>query len=278
MFDILICFIVCVVGGGIAAAIVGRYVHHPLFKASDGVEDYVLEHEYKYLDELETLDRETPLSAAALKALADCTVEECTPCGRVVMTYNHDLDRFEYWSEQSHIPYKTLDTVARKFCLDNNCRSIYVDMYEELYLDALRRVTLEKATSEGSDDLDALYGSDATDIFEPDDEEHEPLLTRSHGCDLSDYATKRKCEDSDDNEPKKKNKTDGIFATFKDYNAPVKTIAPKENDEPKIKNTFMRRGTYNDWSAKNAIEPARRRHSNLSYRNYSRSIEMRPLQ
>ena len=89
MIDVFFCLLVCAIGGSIAAVIVSKYVHQPLFKASDGIEMYVLEHEYKYLDELEALDRDTPLSPTALKALADHTVEERTPCGRIVMTYNH---------------------------------------------------------------------------------------------------------------------------------------------------------------------------------------------
>ena len=296
MLDVFVCLLVCAIGGGIAAVIVSKYVHQPLFKASNGIEMYELEHEYKYLDELEALDRDTPLSPAALKALADRTVEERTPCGRIVMTYNHEDERFEYWSEQSHIPYKTLDTVARKFCVDNDCRPIYIDVYEQLYLDCS---TMEKATSEGSssDDTNALYGKDAdgaegaekdAEIFEPEeDEELQPLLSRSDGCNLSDYTPeepKRKCSDElDEPEPKKK-RTGGVFAAFKDYNAPVKTLCASEEPEHKTKNSFMRRGTYHDWTAldierekkakRNASpQRGRSRHRRLSYRDYMARLQ-----
>lgn len=294
MLDIIVCLLVCAIGGSIAAVIVSKYVHQPLFKASDGIEMYELEHEYKYLDELEALDRDTPLSPASLKALADCTVEERTPCGRIVMTYNHADERFEYWSEQSHIPYKTLDTVARKFCVDNDCRAIYIDVYEQLYL---VNNTMEKATSEGSssDDTNALYGKDTEEgaedaedtedagIFDPeDDEELQPLLSRSDGCNLSDYSAeepKRKCGgELNEPEPKKK-KTGGVFAAFKDYNAPVKALRASEEPDHKTKNSFMRRGTYHDWTAYDmereerakreaSPERGRSRHRRLSYRDY----------
>ena len=315
MLDVFVCLLVCAVGGGIAAIIVSKYVHQPLFKASEGIEMYELEYEYKYLDELETLDRDTPLSPAALKALADRTVEERTPCGRIVMTYNHEDERFEYWSEQSHIPYKTLDTVARKFCVDNDCRAIYIDVYEQLYLDCS---TMEKATSEGSssDDTNALYGKDAegadcaegaddyaegaegaeegaddcaegaeedAKIFEPEeDEELQPLLSRSDGCNLSDYSAeepKRKYTDELDKPEPKKKRTGGVFAAFKDYNAPVKALCASEEPEHKTKNSFMRRGTYYDWTAydmereekaKREASPqrGRSRHRRISYRDY----------
>ena len=37
------------------------------------------------------------------------------------------------WVNSKDIPHKILETVARKYCIENNCKQIYVDMYKEMY-------------------------------------------------------------------------------------------------------------------------------------------------
>ena len=133
MFETLITLFVFLVGGALASYFVSKHVHAPMRAASAGEEDFVLDHEFTYLDELEGLERR-PLDKAARIALGKrYAVDEDTPCGRVAMTYAHEDGRFEYWSERNHIPYKTLDAVARKFCVENDCKALHVDMYEALY-------------------------------------------------------------------------------------------------------------------------------------------------
>ena len=117
---------ILVLGGAVASYIVARFVHQPLKAASAGREDFVLDHEFRYYDELESLESR-PLDKAELIALRKRVALDDTPCGRVAMTYQHEDGRFEYWSERNHIPYKTLDTVARKFCVENDCRAVYLD-------------------------------------------------------------------------------------------------------------------------------------------------------
>ena len=61
--------------------------------------------------------------------LNNCFVMEKTPLGNVLMIYKDDT--FEYYSDNA-IPYRYLETVARKYIKLFNCRQIYVDMEEEL--------------------------------------------------------------------------------------------------------------------------------------------------
>ena len=58
-------------------------------------------------------------------------VIEHTPLGNVLMFYNHDKLAFEYYSDLT-IPYRYLETVARKYVLTFNYRPLYIDMQEEL--------------------------------------------------------------------------------------------------------------------------------------------------
>jgi len=64
-----------------------------------------------------------------LEKLNNCFVMEKTPLGNVLMIYKGDS--FEYYSDNA-IPYRYLETVARKYIKLFNCRPIYVDMEEEL--------------------------------------------------------------------------------------------------------------------------------------------------
>ena len=58
-------------------------------------------------------------------------VIEHTPLGNVLMFYNHGKLAFEYYSDLT-IPYRYLETVARKYVLTFNYRPLYIDMEEEL--------------------------------------------------------------------------------------------------------------------------------------------------
>jgi len=58
-------------------------------------------------------------------------VIEHTPLGNVLMFYNHDKLAFEYYSDLT-IPYRYLETVARKYVVTYNYRPLYIDMEDEL--------------------------------------------------------------------------------------------------------------------------------------------------
>ena len=69
-------------------------------------------------------------------------VEEETPDGVVIMKYNNDLERFEYWADKS-IKYKYLETVARKYVILFDCREKYINMFKEL-LESMNKLKEEK--------------------------------------------------------------------------------------------------------------------------------------
>lgn len=77
------------------------------------------------------------------KHLEHCFVMECTPVGNVVMCYNLEHLKFVYYSDTS-VPYRFLQTVARKFVMQFCCRPLYLDMDEEVRLLAERYAACKK--------------------------------------------------------------------------------------------------------------------------------------
>lgn len=63
---------------------------------------------------------------------------ESTPNGTVFMRYDKDNNGFDYWCNDNQIEYKYLETVARKYVIDNKCLNIYVD-YKEEYIQGLNK-------------------------------------------------------------------------------------------------------------------------------------------
>jgi hypothetical protein len=86
---------------------------------------------FNKLSEMETRD----LNQTEIENLRLKTVESESPYGKIIMTYNNDTDSFWWYSEaQQHscyIPYKILDTIARRFAITHNCKQICVNYKEE---------------------------------------------------------------------------------------------------------------------------------------------------
>jgi hypothetical protein len=59
------------------------------------------------------------------------TITETTPRGDVLMYYSSKLNSFVYHSKTKEIPYKYLETVARKYVIEYNCKKLYIDIRKE---------------------------------------------------------------------------------------------------------------------------------------------------
>ena len=82
------------------------------------------------------------LTLPDLEELHSKVVEEDTPYGKVIMTYNHISEAFWWYSPSSSsdsILYKTLDTVARVFAITHDCKKICIN-YKEEFLKEKKRV------------------------------------------------------------------------------------------------------------------------------------------
>ena len=56
---------------------------------------------------------------------------EFTPLGNVYMRYNNFKKSFEYFSNNT-IPYRYLETICRKYVMTFRCKSLFIDLEEEL--------------------------------------------------------------------------------------------------------------------------------------------------
>jgi hypothetical protein len=65
------------------------------------------------------------------KNLVNNYVMEYTPLGNIIMRYNPDRESFEYYADNT-IPYRFLEVVGRKYVITFNCKSIFVNMEDEL--------------------------------------------------------------------------------------------------------------------------------------------------
>jgi len=73
-------------------------------------------------------------------------VLEYTPLGNVYMRYNPDDETFEYFSD-STLPYRYLETVARKYVITFYCKPIYVDIEDELKKSVEKQLTINMGNS-----------------------------------------------------------------------------------------------------------------------------------
>ena len=142
-----------------------------------------------------------------LEKLKNCSVMEYTPLGNVLMMYDKERETFKYYSDNI-IPYRYLETVARKYVKQFNCRPIFVDVEEELKLAEQKWKREEEKKEESNKKQEANKKQDK--------EENKNLE-----------------EQNKDVESTKKN----VFAKFKSYNkeagsGKVNTAPPPKNSIP----------------------------------------------
>jgi len=113
-------------------------------------------------EEEEEEDNELYEENEDLVSLKDNFIEEKSPRGIIYMAYDNSIDLYIYYSKTKDVPYKYLETVARKYVIDNKCLNIYVD-YKEEYIQGLnkykqrlqeRKEFLEKKKEEQKEDED----------------------------------------------------------------------------------------------------------------------------
>lgn len=91
-----------------------------------------IKYEDKYKKEYITLEPRQ-LSTNEKENLKNNFVMETTPLGNVIFYYNNDKNGFVYYSD-STIPYRFLETVARKYIITFQCKDvgIYTDETDEI--------------------------------------------------------------------------------------------------------------------------------------------------
>ena len=87
-------------------------------------------YENEMFEEYDNLESRV-LTEEYVKDLSLNTIMETTPRGDVLTYYDSELDSFVYYSKTKEIPYKYLETVARKYVIKYDCKQIYIDIRKE---------------------------------------------------------------------------------------------------------------------------------------------------
>ena len=215
-----------IVGSIVAGNRIGAFISDRAYKLSVTSGDDIASqdpertapYEYKYIDEYkqrcdemekdcedescnddESEEQSKQKTLELKERLNGIKIHEITPNGDVIMHYDTDLESFVYYCDDKNIPYKYLETVARKYCLDNQCLEIFVNMYDELKKGIMRQTQakIEKCQN---------------DAKKPEDRESD---------------------------------TNGVFASFKQYNKtnPKEMIKQRKYITKENANRYSYRGT-----------------------------------
>ena len=80
-------------------------------------------YEIKYNDEFDKISNEENEITNLTSGLGDDT-----PNGVIRIDYNPSTKQFEYYSDRRDIPYSILNSLAKYYCIQNNCKFIYKTM------------------------------------------------------------------------------------------------------------------------------------------------------
>lgn len=209
-------------------------------------EDQEQEDEEKEDEEQESEDTEPYEENEELVSLKDNFIEENTPRGIIYMAYDNSIESYIYYSKTKDIPYKYLETVARKYVIDNKCLNIYVD-YKEEYIQGLNK-------------------------YKQMLQERKELLENK-------IKEKEQKQDEDNVENKKKN----IFANFKSYNKQDKST--KNNTDTNTKeyiltensNHYKYKGNLDDYEKilkeKVSQETVLKEYEQIDFKTYKNMIK-----
>ena len=112
--------------------------------------------ENRYFTEYDDLE-EKELTDKFVKDLTLNVIREETPKGEVLMYYGHETGSFIYYSNTKEIPYKYLETLARKYVITYDCKKIYIDIRKEYEkgLNKYNEMKENKTTDSGSEGVTA---------------------------------------------------------------------------------------------------------------------------
>jgi hypothetical protein len=125
-----------------------------------GAEVAEIAFENRYFTEYDDME-EKELTEEFVKDLTLNMIREETPKGEVLMYYSHEHESFVYYAKTKEIPYKYLETLARKYVIIYDCKKIYVDIRKE-YEKGLNKYKAlkENKTPVGGSEVGATTGDD----------------------------------------------------------------------------------------------------------------------
>ena len=180
-------------------------------------------YEDKYKINKEIMDDE--LSQEKLEGLCNSFILENTPNGNVLILYNHKTYSFNYYSDNS-IPYKYLNTLARKYVNTYRCKQLYINSEDELD----KEKESENKDKESENKEKESENKDKESENKDKESEKEP-------------ENKEKEQDQDTKKDKKQ-----IFAKFKTYNKnttnKIQQQPSQQQQQPSQQEVIANRYTY----------------------------------
>ena len=89
---------------------------------------------YKFLEDYDLLEKQE-LSIDYLNSLGNKYIKEATPFGIVILNYNNEYNSFDYYCIKTTIVgFNYLEVVSRIYVVNYDCKSIYSDNYDNLFM------------------------------------------------------------------------------------------------------------------------------------------------
>ena len=88
-------------------------------------------YERKWFQEYDDLE-ENELTEDFVQDLKLNPIVDTTPTCDALMYYDNNLESFVYYAKTKEIPYKYLETLARKYVITYNCKKLYIDIRKEV--------------------------------------------------------------------------------------------------------------------------------------------------
>lgn len=120
-------------------------------------------YEYKYIEKYDELKEKKGAELLVSEPnFKNNFVMDYTPYGNVIMNYDKENETFIYYCDKRDISYKYLETVARKYVIDNNCLSLYIDIRDEL---RMKKLDVEVVALKDGEKEDGVKNENMKNVF-----------------------------------------------------------------------------------------------------------------
>lgn len=218
----------------------------------DSSDEVLEEYTTKYLEEYKAL-KKRDLSNEELNALGSKMVTEKLPDEKVIVIMSYDKNTESFWYYTDHlkdVSYEILETIARKFAIEYDCKSICANADEVAADEVANEVASEAEANANAVDADEVANASASEVAASEAAAQAapaelPLLKSS------------------------------VFATFKKYNTGLKGASSNFSPPSNIieqSNHFRFRGKICDYER----EKIEKEYilSSLDYATYKNLIEL----
>jgi hypothetical protein len=188
---------------------------------------------YKELGQLSYINKALFVNGKGLYDLRFKTVRVKSPDGDddIIMTYNSDTGTFWYYCDnKENIKFNTLDAIARKFAIDNNCKCVCIN-YKEERLKAFHAVEYSAVLKQLKNNHNARRNKANANI----------------NANNNDDANANANANANDNDNDNNNNAKSVYATFKTYVNTNKNDASTVTMKKHITNRFSYKGKLSEY-------------------------------